>query len=126
MKTLDYKMLWQMDKDRRPPLAWVEQTRRGRGSYSRGADGSIGFVIDFAGPGLTKLAADAKIEGVVSVDGNGELLERTTYRNEVTGGWRVALRLKRVDDDKPVELRAYLKGDSNTLSETWSYVLPPG
>lgn len=123
---LDYKMLWQMDKDRRPPLAWVEQTRRGRGSYSRGADGSIGFVIDFTGPALDKLAADAKIEGVVSVDGNGELLERTTYRNEVTGGWRVALRLKRVDDDKPVELRAYLKGDNSTLSETWSYVLPPG
>ena len=32
---LDYKMLWQMDRDRRPPLAWVEQTRRGRGSCCR-------------------------------------------------------------------------------------------
>lgn len=124
--SLDYRMLWQMDKERRPPLAWVEQSRRGRGGYGRGNDGSIGFVIDFAGPALDKLAVDAKIEGVVSVDSNGELLERTTYRNEATGGWRVSLRLKRVDDDKPVELRAYLKGDSNTLSETWSYVLPPG
>ena len=87
---------------------------------------SIGLVIDFVGPALDKLGADAKVEGVVSVDGNGELLERTTYRNEVTGGWRVSLRLKRVDDGKPVELRACLKGDNNTLSETWSYVLPPG
>ena len=61
---------------------------------------------------------------MVSVDGNGELLERQTYRNDATGGWRVSLRLKRVDNDKPVEMRAYLRGDNNTLSETWSYVLP--
>ena len=123
---LDYLQHWQMESETRPPLAWVDQTRRGRGGYGRNDDGSIGLVVDFVGPALTKLAADAKVEGVVSVDGNGELLERTTYRNEVTGGWRVSLRLKRVDDGRPVELRAYLKGDNNTLSETWSYVLPPG
>ncbi|MGQ3058618.1 MAG: glucan biosynthesis protein, partial [Nevskia sp.] len=123
---LDYLQHWQMESETRPPLAWVEQTRRGRGGYGRNDDGSIGLVIDFVGPALDKLGADAKVEGVVSVDGNGELLERTTYRNEVTGGWRVSLRLKRVDDGKAVELRAYLKGDNNTLSETWSYVLPPG
>lgn len=124
--SLDYVQHWQMDKDTRSPLAWVEQTRRGRGGYARSADDSIGLVVDFVGPALTRLGADARVEGVVSVDGNGELLERTTYRNEVTGGWRVNLRLKRVDDGKPVELRAYLKSDNSTLSETWSYVLPPG
>jgi glucans biosynthesis protein len=123
---LDYVQRWQMESDTRPPLAWVEQTRRGRGGYARAADGSIGLVVDFVGPALSKLGPDARVEGVVSVDGNGELLERTTYRNEVTGGWRVNLRLKRVDDGRPVELRAYLKNDSSTLSETWSYVLPPG
>ena len=26
---------------------------------------------------------------------------------------------------KPVELRAYLRGGNNTVSETWSYILPP-
>ncbi len=123
---LDYLQHWQMNADQKPPLAWVEQTRRGRGGFGRSDDGSISLVIDFVGPALSKLAVDAKIEGVVSVDSNGELLERTTYRNEVTGGWRVNLRLKRVDEGKAVELRAYLKGDNSTLSETWSYVLPPG
>jgi glucans biosynthesis protein len=122
---LEYRMLWQMEKDKHPPLSWVVQTRRGRG-YTRNPDGSIGFVVDFEGPALEKLGPDAKIEGIVSVDSNGELLERTTYRNEVTGGWRLAIRLRRVDNDKAVELRAYLRGDSATLSETWSYVLPPG
>ena len=120
----EYRLYWQLDHDKRPPLSWVTQTRRGRG-LTRNNDGSIGFVLDFEGPALDRLAPDAKVEGVVSVDGNGELLERQTFRNEATGGWRVNLRLRRVDSDKPVELRAYLKGDNNTLSETWSYVLPP-
>jgi len=46
--------------------------------------------------------------------------------NDVTNGWRLTLRFRRVDDDKPLELRAYLRGDDSTLSETWSYILPPG
>jgi glucans biosynthesis protein len=114
-----------MDKDVKPPLAWVAQTRRGRG-YTRNPDGSIGFIIDFQGSALGKLPPDAKVDGVISVDGNGELLERNTYRNDVTGGWRVSLRLHRLDDNKPVEMRAYLRSEDATLSETWSYILPPG
>ena len=121
---LEYRMYWQLDKDKRPPLSWVEQTRRGRG-FQRSADGSIAFVVDFSGPALEHLAPDAKIEGVVSIDSNGELLERQTYRNDATGGWRLSLRLRRVDNDKPVEMRAYLRGENTTLSETWSYILPP-
>ncbi|MCK9193094.1 MAG: glucan biosynthesis protein G [Nevskia sp.] len=120
----DYRLLWQLDKDKRPPLSWVAQTRRGRG-FVRNNDGSIGFALDFEGPALERLSPDAKIEGVVTVDGNGELLERQTFRNDATGGWRLSLRLKRVDNDKPVELRAYLRSEDTTLSETWSYILPP-
>lgn len=122
---MEYTLQWQMTNDVKPPLAWVAQTRRGRG-YTRNPDGSIGFIIDFEGSALEKLPPDAKVDGVISVDGNGELLERTTYRNEVTGGWRVSLRLHRLDDNKPVEMRAYLRSEAATLSETWSYILPPG
>lgn len=122
---MEYNLQWQMTNDVKPPLAWVAQTRRGRG-YTRNPDGSIGFIIDFEGSALEKLPPDAKIDGVISVDGNGELLERTTYRNEVTGGWRVSLRLHRLDENKPVEMRAYLRSEAATLSETWSYILPPG
>lgn len=35
------------------------------------------------------------------------------------------LRMRRLDSEKPVEMRAYLRNGSNTLSETWSYLLPP-
>jgi glucans biosynthesis protein len=121
---LRYNLRWQMLKETKPPLAWVEQTRRGRG-FTRNPDDSISFVVDFQGPGLDKLKPDAKLEGIVSVGDNGELLERNTYRNNVTGGWRLTLRLHRVDNGKPTELRAYLRGEDSTLSETWSYILPP-
>ena len=121
----EYRVLWQKEPGTRPPSSWVTQTRRGRG-YAREDDGSIAFVIDFDGPALRKLPADAKVEGIVSADTNGEVRELVVHRNEVTGGWRLALRFRRQDENKPVELRAYLRGGNNILSETWSYILPPG
>jgi glucans biosynthesis protein len=121
---LEYRLLWQKDAVTRPPLSWIAQTRAGHG-YTRRPDGSITFVIDFDGPALRKMAADAKLEGIVSVDSNAELLERNAYRNEVTEGWRVTLRFRRRDDSKPVELRASLRNSTEALSETWSYILPP-
>ena len=121
---LDYVLHWQGDKDTRPNLSWVTQTRRGRG-FVRNPDNSISFVVDFVGPALDKLKPDAKVEGIVSVGTNGELLERSTVHNDVTNGWRLILRFRRIDDDKPLELRAYLRGENSTLSETWAYILPP-
>jgi glucans biosynthesis protein len=46
-------------------------------------------------------------------------------RNGVTGGWRVMLRLRRADENKPVELRGYLRSGNELASETWSYIIPP-
>jgi periplasmic glucans biosynthesis protein len=120
---LEYRVLWQKDTATRPPSSWVMQTRRGRG-YVKDDDGSLGFVIDFDGPALRKLPPDARVEEVVSSDANAEIVEHFSRRNDATGGWRVSLRLRRINDDKPVELRAFLRNGINTLSETWSYILP--
>jgi glucans biosynthesis protein len=65
------------------------------------------------------------LEWVFSVDGNGQLLERSLVRNGATGGWRVTLRLRRIDENKPVEMRGYLRSGNELVSETWSYILPP-
>jgi glucans biosynthesis protein len=121
---LEYRLLWQRDTEVRPPLSWVSQTRRGHG-YLRKADDSISYVIDFEGPALKKLPADAAVEAVFTLDANAEMLESNAYHNEVTGGWRTMLRIRRIDDKKPVEMRAFLRFNNATLSETWSYVLPP-
>ena len=120
----EYRLLWQKDKEKRPPLSWVTQTRRGHG-YLRKPDDSIALMVDFEGPALSKLPADARPEAVVSIDGNGKLLETNTVRNEATGGWRMTLRMTRNDTAKPVELRAFLRNNNLTLSETWSYILSP-
>ncbi|MGI4847338.1 MAG: glucan biosynthesis protein G [Janthinobacterium lividum] len=120
----EYRMLWQKDGETLPPLSWVSQTRRGQG-YTRKTDDGVALIVDFEGPALKKLGAETKLDGVVSVDANGKLLETNVYRNEVTGGWRLAVRLRRNDDAKPVELRGYLRNGAETLSETWSYILPP-
>ena len=121
---LEYRLLWQGENMTRPPAAWVSQTRRGRG-YTRNNDGSIGMVVDFEGPALRKLPADATVEGDISVDANAKMREVLTQRNDVTGGQRLVLHFTRVDAAKPLELRAYLRTRTSTLSETWSYVLPP-
>jgi glucans biosynthesis protein len=101
----------------------VTQTRRGRG-YVRNDDGTIGFTIDFEGPALKKLPADASVEVLASGDANAEVREAIAHRNDVTGGWRVVLRIFRSDANKPAELRAYLRSRTSALSETWSYILP--
>ena len=121
---VDYRLYWQMDNAIRPPQSWVTQTRRGHG-YRRQADDSIDFVVDFEGPVFARLPADAKVEPVVTGQ-NVETREAIAYPNAVTGGYRMALRLKRLDDGKPVELRAFLRAsDGGAISETWSYLLPP-
>ncbi|MDA8107528.1 MAG: glucan biosynthesis protein G [Betaproteobacteria bacterium] len=120
-----YRLLWEGEQQTHPPHAWVAQTLRGRG-YTPKPDDSIGFIVDFEGPALKRLPANAVPESVVSADANGQVVESVTERNPVTGGVRLALRVRRIDKDKPVELRAALRQGDRTLSETWSYILPPG
>ena len=120
---LEYRMLWQKDSETRPPLAWVAQTRRGHG-YLRKPDDSIALMVDFEGAALRKLPAVAAVQAVVTADPNVDVIESNTIHNDATGGWRLALRVKRRDDKKPGELRAFLRSGNATLSETWSYVLP--
>lgn len=121
---IEYRMLWQKESEKRPSLAWVSQTRKGHGYLSK-PDDSIALLVDFEGPPLKKLSADAKVEAVITIDANGKILETNTYKNEATGGLRTTIRMKRIDEKKPVELRGYLQNNNDTLSETWSYILPP-
>lgn len=116
---LKYRVHWQKDAETRPPFARIVQTRQG----TRGAqtdDHSIGFAIDFAGP----LPGDGEVEAIVGADANAQALQHSLKPSADGDGWRLSLRLKRNDDSKPVELRAYLKR-GEAVSETWSYALPP-
>ena len=93
--------------------------------YLPNRDDSLGFAIDFAGPMLADPAQDASLAADISTDANGTIVGREIRRNPETGGVRLELRFKRNDNSKPVELRAALR-NGTTVSETWSYALPPG
>jgi len=120
---LHYRVHWQKNDEAHPPGAWVVQTLRGKG-YMQKPDDSIGFVIDYAGPMLRDLPAGTPVDADVTADANGAIVGKQVHRNPATGGWRIELRLRRVDADKPVELRATLRS-GKSVSETWSYALPP-
>jgi glucans biosynthesis protein len=122
---LSYRMSWQMKNERRPPQSWVVQSRRGHG-YTRAkvASDEFQFALDFDGPALRALDPSATVEAVFTTDRNAEVLYSNAQPNDAAGGWRATLRFKRLDPAKPVELRAFLKTSNETVSETWSYLLP--
>ena len=122
--TMGYRLSWQKESEQRPPLSWVVQSRRGHG-WVRKPDDSIAMLVDFEGPVLKSLGADDKLRAVVTSDPNGTVLETNLIRNALSGGVRMTVRLRRIDDKLPVELRGYINSGNNTLSETWSYILPP-
>ncbi len=126
-----YRMHWTRDEAalHQPDNAWVAQTLRAAGedkqaNLIRQLDGSIALLVDFAGPELAKLPADAPLSSQVSVDDNARLLENQLRHNPATNGWRLTLRLKVKDPRRPVEMRAALVEGERLLSETWSYQLP--
>jgi glucans biosynthesis protein len=120
---LAYRLLWQKDSERRPGLLWTAQTRRGRG-YMAKPDDSLWLQADFVGAPADAAASD-DMKAAIYVDANAELLHSRVERNRPAGGWRLVMRLRRVDAGKPVEIRAYLHRDNRAVSETWSYIVPP-
>jgi glucans biosynthesis protein len=120
---LSYRLHWQGNDMQRPPGAWVVQTRVGRG-YAKLADDEQQFVVDFTGPALAALPADAMVRAVVTAPANGEIVESNAYPVEATGMWRMYVRVRQVRPDQPTELRGFLQNGTNVLTETWSNVIP--
>ena len=119
-----YRMRWQRTQEQHPPGAWVVQSRIGHSFATLGA-GEQQFIVDFTGPSLASLTADAKVKAVVTGAANVDVLATNVYLDEATGDWRLALRFKQRDADQPVELRAFLQLGNDILSETWTHVIPP-
>lgn len=127
-----YELAWQGEAQQTPPGARVIQSRRGHG-YTRLSpaeqDLQPHYVLDFTGPALDALPESAPVRAVVSADANGRVLEANAYPLPATDNgsrrWRVSLRVQRVDPARPVELRAYLQHQNDTLSETWTHALLP-
>jgi len=120
-----YRLHWQGARIvQQPPGAWVTQSRVGRG-YRELADDEQQFIVDFMGPSLTALPPGAPVRAVVSAPTNGEILETNAYYVDVTGAWRMQVRVKQLDLTKAVELRGFLQNGTDVLTETWSNLVPP-
>lgn len=118
-----YRLHWQGANQQRPPDGWVVQTRVGRG-FAELAEDEQQFAVDFTGPTLASLQADAPVKAVLSAPSNGEIIESNAYRLEATGAWRMTVRVKQLQTSKPTELRGYLQRGDDVLTETWSNVIP--
>ena len=128
----DYRMHWTMDEASllNKQVGWVRKTFHTDGELTqanliRHFDGSTALLVDFTGPVLQQLAAGETVRPLISVSNNGEIVDSQLQPNPATGGWRLALRVKVKNVAQAVELRAALVSDKRTLTETWSYQLPP-
>lgn len=115
---ISYRLHWTMDEKALHPAdsAWVKQTLRSTGDVKqsnliRQPDGSVAYLVDFEGPSLKALPADAAVRSQVSVGDNAEIVENSVRYNEHTKGWRLTLRMKIKDAGKPTEMRAALVQD---------------
>jgi glucans biosynthesis protein len=123
-----YRLHLQGDQQTRPPTGWTVQTRRGHGFVARDQvrdPNEVQYVVDFDGPALRALPADAVVKAVVTAGANARIVERNAYRNAVTGTWRMTVRATRLQSARPAELRAFLQNGDHALTETWTTILPP-
>ena len=108
------------------PLAVAINTFIGDGNRIGGGHVPQAYrmIIDFAGGPLSKLPEHAPINGQVTALEGGEILEHFVEYHEQVKGWRLSI-LAKPAHKKPLHVRAFLNTDSTTLSETWTYRLPP-
>lgn len=117
-----YRLNWgDLPHDDGEPLAYVHETRAGKGGVSgvESVKGTRKFVIDFKGGLLAALDAKATIEPVVTVTG-GELLGTTLEKIAGTDVWRLVVDAG-AGDGAIVELGAHVAGYDRKLTETWLY-----
>ncbi|HEX7381393.1 MAG TPA: glucan biosynthesis protein G [Nevskiaceae bacterium] len=82
------------------------------------------IAVDFGDGELAKLKPDADVQGVVTG------LDGTTVQSQSvrwvapSKHWRLSIDATPANG-KPLALRAFLKQGADTLTETWSYALPP-
>lgn len=120
-----YTLSMMLEEEKQLSPDHVEQTRVG---VIHAFPDTRRFVVNFNGPNLSKLSADAPVWAEITSSTNGYITENQCFKNVFTGGWRVEFKLDTDDSNtEPVELRCTLKStpDNRTLSETWSYQWSP-
>ena len=131
--SFEYKLYWWPEPPVKPGLAEVDKTWSGMGNVPEGwipGDSSPSeyarrFAIDFVGPPLDTLAADAEVTANVQVS-RGRTGLVTTHAMPPIKGYRAIFDwIPESDSTDAVTLRCYLESGGETLTETWMYQWVP-
>ncbi len=119
----EYRLHWMIDMGGRPPAGYVDSTRQGS---VQDQPKQRRFVVEFAGPQLSKAPQGSPIEGIVTVGTSAKLVVNAVIqKNTNSGTWRVAFVVEPDGSGRPVEMRCFLRNKQNVLTETWSYLWNP-
>ena len=124
---LQYRMYWLGDEPFPAQVARCVATRIGRGGQpgKPRPKGVYKFSVEFAGAALDPLWGDTvKAEPVVSAS-SGTVTGAFMEPVPGTKRWRAIFDLTPTGTD-PVELRLYIRGNGDALTETWLYQFRPG
>lgn len=125
---LEYELLWGRAEELPAPRVRVVQTRRLPNAPTdrkdRASERIVSFTVDFEAQEQVPMDGVAPT-WVVSSGDNAEVIERSLRRHPATGGWRASVRVRQLDDKRPVELRGQLNVGATPWSEVWTYVVPP-
>jgi len=130
-QTYVYTLHWGAQGWTHPPLGHVVATRTGGAGK-----GARRYVLDFNSKALSLLQPPAPVEGVISCGEGATVAEQHVEKNPQTGGWRLSFVIRTVEEPSalervlparraPIDLRAFLKVNDTTLSETWNYSFEP-
>jgi glucans biosynthesis protein len=124
---LRYRLYWLGDEPHPPKAARCVATRVGRGGQpgKPRPKGAYKFSVEFAGTALDPLWGDTvKAEPVITASSgavSGAFMEPVPG----TRRWRAIFDLTPSGND-PVELRLYIRGNGDAMTETWLYQFRPG
>lgn len=123
---LKYRLHWLADEPFPPTVARAVATRIGRGGVpgSVGTKGVYKFVVDFAGAALDPRGGDTVKASPVVTASRGTIERAFIEPVPSTRRWRAIFDLKPEGAD-PVELRMYIQGNGEALTETWLYQFRP-
>jgi glucans biosynthesis protein len=112
---LSYRLHVGSADDVQGPAARVAATRLGR------TEKGYRFLVDFVGPALLRSEG---VEAIISASG-GRILEQHIEQNAFAEGIRASFEVAADPNTRDIELRAFLKNETDVLTETWSYLWQP-
>jgi glucans biosynthesis protein len=124
---LKYRLHWLADEPYPAPQARCVATRIGRGGQpgKPRPQGVYKFCVEFAGAALDPLWGNTiKAEPVVTAS-SGTISGAFIEPIPGTKRWRAIFDLT-PNGNEPVELRLYIRGNGDAMTETWLYQFRPG